>query len=84
MHNIEINPELLQRLKHQRGGRLHLFDDLQPSRTAHLVIDLQNGFMEPGAPVEVPLARDRNADELLLRVDSSRRDAAQLQGHLRE
>ena len=27
------------------------------SRTAHLIVDLQNGFMEPGAPVEVPAAR---------------------------
>jgi ureidoacrylate peracid hydrolase len=26
--------------------------------TAHLCIDLQNGFMEKGAPVEVPAARD--------------------------
>jgi ureidoacrylate peracid hydrolase len=30
---------------------------LDLSRTAHLVVDLQNGFMEPGAPVEVPMAR---------------------------
>jgi ureidoacrylate peracid hydrolase len=28
------------------------------SRTAHLIVDLQNGFMEPGAPVEVPAARE--------------------------
>jgi len=27
-------------------------------RTAHVCIDLQNGFMEKGAPVEVPAARD--------------------------
>ncbi|WP_188758789.1 cysteine hydrolase family protein [Edaphobacter acidisoli] len=27
-------------------------------RTAHLCIDLQNGFVEKGAPVEVPAARD--------------------------
>jgi ureidoacrylate peracid hydrolase len=32
--------------------------DLDLSRTAHLIVDLQNGFMEPGAPVEVPAARD--------------------------
>ena len=30
---------------------------LDLSRTAHLIVDLQNGFMEPGAPVEVPAAR---------------------------
>ena len=32
--------------------------DLDLSRTAHLIVDLQNGFMEPGAPVEVPAARE--------------------------
>jgi len=58
MHRIEVNPDLIQRLTAERGGRLHLFDEFQPSRLAHLVIDLQNGFMEPGAPVEVPLARE--------------------------
>ncbi len=58
MHKIELDPELIQRLTAERGGRLHIFDELEPARTAHLIIDLQNGFMEPGAPVEVPLARE--------------------------
>jgi ureidoacrylate peracid hydrolase len=58
MHKIEINPELVARLTQERGGKFHLFDDIDPARTAHVVIDMQNGFMEPGAPVEVPLARE--------------------------
>jgi ureidoacrylate peracid hydrolase len=58
MHRIEINPELIQQLSRERGGRLHLFDSIDPARTAHVIIDLQNGFMEPGAPVEVPTARE--------------------------
>lgn len=36
----------------------HPFRNLTLSRTAHVIIDLQNGFMEQGAPVEVPAARD--------------------------
>lgn len=32
--------------------------DLDPGRTAHVVVDLQRGFMAPGAPVEVPEARE--------------------------
>ena len=32
-------------------------ESLDLSRTAHLIVDLQNGFMEAGAPVEVPDAR---------------------------
>ena len=47
MHKVEIRPELLERLTQERGGRLHLFDDIDPARTAHVVIDLQNSFMEP-------------------------------------
>ncbi|MGQ9675089.1 MAG: cysteine hydrolase family protein [Chloroflexota bacterium] len=31
---------------------------MSPSETALLIVDMQNGFVEPGAPVEVPLARD--------------------------
>jgi ureidoacrylate peracid hydrolase len=58
VHKIELNPELIQRLTAERGGRLHIFDDLEPARTAHLIVDLQNGFMEAGAPVEVPVARE--------------------------
>ncbi len=58
MHEIRIDPALIARLTEERGGRLHIFDDLDPRRTAHVVIDLQNGFMEQGAPVEVPLARE--------------------------
>lgn len=57
MHKIDLSADLIQRLKQERGGRLHVLDALALRRTAHVVVDLQNGFMEPGAPVEVPLAR---------------------------
>lgn len=58
MHRIEINPQLLRDLTEERAGYLHIFDDIDPTRTAHVIIDLQNGFMEVGAPVEVPTARE--------------------------
>lgn len=58
MHRIALDPALVARLTAERGGRLHVFDDIDPRRTAHVVIDLQNGFMEKGAPVEVPTARE--------------------------
>jgi ureidoacrylate peracid hydrolase len=35
-----------------------VFDSLAPARTAHVVVDLQNGFMAPGAVAEIPVARD--------------------------
>ena len=48
---------ILDRLAAGRGGTRNAFASIDPARTAHLVIDMQNGFMEPGAPVEVPEAR---------------------------
>jgi ureidoacrylate peracid hydrolase len=35
-----------------------MFDRPDPARTAHLIVDLQNGFMEQGATVEIPEARE--------------------------
>ncbi len=58
MHKIDIDPQILGRLHQLRGGAPHLFGEIDPQRLAHLVVDLQNGFMEPGAPVEVPTSRE--------------------------
>ena len=57
MHKIDIPQFLVQRMQ-SRLGRLHIFETIVPARTAHLVVDLQNAFMAPGQPVEVPLARE--------------------------
>ncbi len=57
MHEIRIAPEILAEV-YARRNRAHVFDRLDLTRTAHIVVDLQNGFMEPGAPVEVPVARE--------------------------
>ena len=58
MHKIAISPEAQAFARRQRGGALHVFETIDLAHTAHVVVDLQNGFMEPGAPVEVPCARD--------------------------
>ena len=56
MHKVEIRREIVERVLARRG-RLHLFDSLDPKRTALVVIDMQNAFVAPGAPMEVPGAR---------------------------
>jgi ureidoacrylate peracid hydrolase len=56
MHRVEIRREIVERVLARRG-RLHLFDSLDPKRTALVVIDMQNAFVAPGAPMEVPAAR---------------------------
>jgi ureidoacrylate peracid hydrolase len=57
MHRVAIRPEIAERVTARRG-RLHLFDSLDPEKTALLVIDMQHAFVAPGAPVEVPAARE--------------------------
>ena len=58
MHQIRISPEAIAFARRQRDVALHMFERLDLSRTAHVIVDMQNGFVEPGAPVEVPVARD--------------------------
>ena len=57
MHKIEMSRDVLDRVKRLRDG-LHMFGTIVPSRTAHIIVDLQNGFMEPGATVEMPVSRE--------------------------
>jgi ureidoacrylate peracid hydrolase len=57
MHKVEIPSWAVERALARRG-RLHPFDDLDPARTALVVVDLQNGFMAPGQPAEIAQARE--------------------------
>lgn len=57
MHKIELPQDVIERIE-ERRGRLNMFEDLDPARTALLVVDMQNGFVAEGSPSEVPVARD--------------------------
>ncbi len=57
MHRISIPDTVLDAIRRQRG-KLFRFERLVGPRTALVVIDLQNCFMLPGMPVEVPTARE--------------------------
>ena len=46
MHKLSISQSVLDRVIARRG-REHIFDDLSPSKTALVVVDMQNGFMVP-------------------------------------
>lgn len=50
-----MSPALLDQLA-KRGPET--LDPIDPRRAAHVVVDLQNGFLREGAPVEVPMARE--------------------------
>ena len=46
MHKMSISQSVVDRVIARRG-REHIFDDLNPSKTALVVVDMQNGFMVP-------------------------------------
>lgn len=47
MHRVSIPQSVVDDVVRQRG-REHIFDDLDPKRTALLVVDMQNGFLMRG------------------------------------
>src|SRR3954451_22037617 len=46
MHKVSISQSIVDRVVARRG-REHIFDDLNPAKTALVVVDMQNGFMLP-------------------------------------
>ncbi|MCQ9616119.1 cysteine hydrolase [Paenalcaligenes niemegkensis] len=57
MHNIQILSFIREQAIQQRQGHPGP-RPFKAAKTAHLIIDMQNGFLEPGAAVEVPMARE--------------------------
>ncbi|AEI94079.1 cysteine hydrolase family protein [Roseobacter litoralis] len=57
MQRYELDPEFEARYEWTRGPT-HLLEEADPKTTAHLVIDMQNGFLRPGALLETPPARE--------------------------
>jgi ureidoacrylate peracid hydrolase len=72
MNEPELSEESIRSATHRRG-RVDVFDDLEPARTALIVIDMQNAWLAPSAPFETPAAR-----ELIPRIN---RLAATLRDH---
>jgi nicotinamidase-related amidase len=56
MHSCEIPAAVVERFAALKGGVKTTV--LDSSKTAHVVIDLQVGFLKPGARSEVPVARE--------------------------
>lgn len=56
MHKIALPAEIVARVARRRGA-VDMFPVLDPRRCALLAIDMQNLFLEPGAPLEIPFAR---------------------------
>ena len=57
MHNVSIRQHIVDRVVARRGD-IHWFTELDPQKSALVIVDMQNTFCLPGAPGEVPTARD--------------------------
>jgi ureidoacrylate peracid hydrolase len=57
MPAFDVPDELRQRLIARRG-RLHAYDSYEPSKTALVVVDMQNFFMKEGEPMASAAARE--------------------------
>jgi len=47
MHKVSVPQSIVDRVIAKRG-REHVFEDIEPSKTALVVVDMQNAFMLPG------------------------------------
>lgn len=66
MHDFTMPQWAIDRVL-QRRGKLHVHDDMDPCRTALVVIDLQNGFMVPehtAMPVQTAIGTVPNVNRL--------------------
>lgn len=57
MDRLKLPEDFAEALKNARG-KVHVLDKLDPEKTALLVIDMQNFFVEEGQALEVPAARE--------------------------
>ena len=57
MAEVEIPDYVIKRVMNKRG-RLHVFETLDPKKTALAVIDMQVSFVGEGQPMDTPTARD--------------------------
>lgn len=58
MHKTKLSQKALDAATERRGGRRHAFENIDPGKTALLVIDMQKYFLAPDMPAEVPIARE--------------------------
>jgi len=57
LHRIEIAQQAID-ISMRRRGQIQPFTAIEPRKTALLVVDMQTGFVAPGAVAEIPIARE--------------------------
>jgi len=57
MHQFEMRADIRERILARRG-RLHIHEQLDAAKTALVVVDMQNAFVDPTKPSAVPEAKN--------------------------
>jgi ureidoacrylate peracid hydrolase len=57
VHKIEIAQQAID-ISLRRRGQVQPFATIEPEKTALLIVDMQTGFVAPGAIAEIPVARE--------------------------
>jgi ureidoacrylate peracid hydrolase len=57
MHKTELDAYFVNRAKQSRGGRLNAYETLDASKTALVVVDMQDYFVAEGMPAMAPIAQ---------------------------
>lgn len=58
MHKLNLDPWFINKAKAARGDRLNAYETIHGPRTALVVVDMQNYFVQDGMPSCCPVARD--------------------------
>ncbi|WP_423069190.1 cysteine hydrolase [Devosia sp. CN2-171] len=58
MHNVTLPGHIVERMRKLRNGSDHIYSSLDMNKVAHVCVDMQVGFVEVGAPIEVPMTRE--------------------------
>ena len=58
MTDIGLPSDYVEAVVARRGGRRHVFESLDPQKTALVVVDMQRAFVAEGAPFEIAAARE--------------------------
>ncbi|MBK19779.1 MAG: hypothetical protein CMM52_13175 [Rhodospirillaceae bacterium] len=48
LHKVELFPSTIEQVLRRRGGKLHAYDTIDPAKTALIVIDMQNVWLQEG------------------------------------
>src|SRR5579872_3053606 len=54
MHEIKLSPEMRAHITKRRSGKAHALEQLDPTRTALVVIDMQNVWVKEGMLAYTP------------------------------